>query len=59
MATKLRGAIMFTIKLEFITGVSLGVEFITHEELGEEGDGWVFILDLLIFRVLLEKSTIS
>jgi len=50
---------MFTIKLEFITGVSLGVEFITHEELGEEGDGWVFILDLLIFRVLLEKSTIS
>jgi len=49
---------MFTIKLEFITGVSLGGEYISNEDLGEEGDGWVFILDLLIFRVLLEKSTV-
>ena len=48
---------MVIIKLEFITGVSLGAEYATYQDIGEEGAGWFFILDLLIFRVLLEKST--
>ena len=47
----------YSLRLEFITGVMFGFEYISYEDLGEEGDGWVFMVDLVIFRVLLEKLT--
>jgi hypothetical protein len=43
------------ISLNFISGISLGIEFLTKKELGEEEEGWYGVIDLLIVRVLIEK----
>jgi hypothetical protein len=43
------------LRFETICGFNLGAEYVSHSELGEEGDGWVFLVDLGIFRVILEK----
>ncbi len=47
---------MLEIRLEFITGVSLGFEWIDKEEIDEFERGWVFMMDFLIFRVLVDKT---
>ena len=39
---------MFSIELSFITGMMLGVEFVTKEQSGGTS---AFILDLLILRI--------
>jgi hypothetical protein len=46
---------MFSLRFEFICGFSVGGEFVTHRELGEEGEGWVIIVDFGIFRAIIEK----
>lgn len=47
---------MVWVRLEFITGVSLGFEWVDKEEIDEFDSGWVFMMDFLIFRVLIEKT---
>lgn len=51
-----RGDVMLEIRHEFITGVSLGFEWIDKEEIDEFERGWVFMMDFLIFRVLVDKT---
>ena len=41
----------------FITGVSVGFEYLTDKDLEEESEGWTFILDLLIVRLMFQKLT--
>ena len=43
------------ITLEFISGVSVGIQMITRQDLGEEGDGWYILLELGIIRLIFEK----
>ena len=43
------------ITLEFISGVSLGIQMITKRDLGDDEDGWYFILELLIVRIIIDK----
>ena len=43
------------ITFEFISGVSLGVQFITKQQIGEDESGWYFILELLIVRIIIDK----
>lgn len=43
------------ITFELISGVSLGMQLITKQEIGEDESGWYFILELLIFRIIVEK----
>lgn len=43
------------ITFELISGVSLGVQCITKDDLGDFEDGWYLILEFLIFRVIIEK----
>lgn len=43
------------ITFELISGVSLGMQIITKEELGDAESGWYFILELLIVRIIIDK----
>lgn len=43
------------ITFEFISGVCFGIQFITKNEVGEFDDGWFLLLELGIFRIILEK----
>jgi len=43
------------ITFELISGVSLGMQIITKEELGDDESGWYFILELLIVRIIIDK----
>lgn len=47
---------MLELRIEFITGVSLGFEYINKEEFDEFEKGWVFMMDFLIFRVIFEQT---
>jgi hypothetical protein len=47
---------MLELRYEFITGVSLGFEYVDKEDIDEFEQGWVVLLDLLIFRLILEKT---
>jgi len=42
------------VTIELISGVSLGTQFISKSDL-EDGDGWYLIIELLIFRIIVEK----
>lgn len=42
------------ITFEFISGIVFGVEFVFKDSLNE-GDGWYALLELGIFRVIIEK----
>ena len=44
-----------TVTLEFISGVSFGIQVITKEELDEEDDGWYILIELGIVRIIVEK----
>jgi hypothetical protein len=43
------------ITFELISGVSLGMQLITKQELGDDENGWYFILELLIVRIIIDK----
>ena len=43
------------ITFELISGVSLGMQLITKEELGDDENGWYFILELFIVRIIIDK----
>jgi hypothetical protein len=43
------------ITFELISGMSLGVQFISKSDLGDLEDGWYLILEFLIFRAIIEK----
>lgn len=43
------------ITFELISGVSLGMQLITKQELGDDESGWYFILELLIVRIIIDK----
>jgi hypothetical protein len=42
------------ISMELITGMSVGLEYIDKSEKFDEV-GWVFIIDLLILRIMVEN----
>lgn len=42
------------ILFEFISGFAVGVEFVTKKEIGE-GEGWYFLIELGIIRIILDK----
>lgn len=44
-----------TVTLEFISGVSFGIQVITKEDLGEEDEGWFLLVELGIIRLIFEK----
>lgn len=44
-----------TVTLEFISGVSFGIQVITKEDLGEEEDGWFVLVELGVIRLIFEK----
>ncbi len=44
-----------TVTLEFISGVSFGIQVITKEDLGEGDAGWYLIIELGIVRIILDK----
>ena len=44
-----------TVTLEFISGVSFGIQVITKEDLGEGDDGWYILIELGIVRIIVEK----
>lgn len=48
---------MIVYNWNFITGVSVGFEYLTDEDLGLDSEGWTIILDLLIVRVEIQKLT--
>lgn len=41
---------------QFITGAVVGIEFLTYEEIGIEGNGWIMALNFGIFRICIEKD---
>jgi len=41
---------------EFITGFSLGFEYVPKEFMGEDSDGYYITIDLFIIRFVLEKE---
>lgn len=43
------------ISFEFISGVAIGTEFVFKREIGESDEGWYLIIDLLIFRIVVDK----
>lgn len=43
------------VTLEFISGVSFGIQVITKEDLGEGDDGWYILIELGIVRIIVEK----
>ena len=43
------------VTLEFISGVSFGIQMITRQDLGEDEDGWYVLLELGIIRLIFEK----
>ena len=46
---------MYGIRIEFITGFSIGGEFVDKRDLEDGGEGWVLLFDLGIIRLLIEK----
>lgn len=42
------------VTFELISGMCLGIQLITKQEL-DEGEGWFLIVELLIFRIIVEK----
>lgn len=44
-----------TVTLEFISGVSFGIQVITKEDLGDGDDGWFLLVELGIIRLIFEK----
>lgn len=49
---------IINISFEFITGVSLGFEYVNGPELFEEDETKYLIIDLFIFRLLITKDKI-
>lgn len=43
------------VSFEFISGVAIGTEIIFKREVGESDVGWYLIIDLLIFRIVIDK----
>ena len=43
------------ITFELISGVCLGMQLITKQELGDDESGWYFILELFIVRIIIDK----
>lgn len=43
--------------LELISGFMLGVEILDMADIYENEEGWIFMMDLGIFRLILEKSS--
>lgn len=41
---------------QFISGVVFGIELLTYEEIGMEGNGWICALNFGIFRLCIEKD---
>ena len=43
--------------LELISGFMIGIEILDMADIYENEEGWIFMADLGIFRLILEKST--
>jgi hypothetical protein len=43
------------VTLEFISGVSFGIQRITKRDLGDDEDGWYILLELGIIRLIFER----
>lgn len=43
------------LSIEPIVGLSVGLEFFSNDEAGEEDDGWYLIIDLIFVRVLVHR----
>lgn len=42
------------VSVEFITGMMVGVELVDKRLVGEE-EGWIFVLDLFIIRLMIDN----
>ena len=43
--------------LELISGFMVGIEILDMADIYENEEGWIFMADLGIFRLILEKSS--
>ncbi len=48
---------MLIFGFEFISGFMIGVELVDLGDIYEDIDGWSFVLDLGILRLVVEKRT--
>lgn len=46
---------IYSLRLELISGMSLGIEFLDRADFYEGEEGWIIVLDLLILRFMVEK----
>lgn len=43
------------VQFNFISGMSVGIEWHSKQEMGEDDEGWYLVIDLLILRILIDK----